>query len=194
MQSFFESIKGYSKKVSEVKECYATAVATAAALHRDRRVFLRSALRELALLCADQPGLLGPKALFIFMGLCFSRDEVVWMVQHHENPPSVRQASPFDSVDLEVGLRLLFFNDLYDLFVSQGGSSKQKVQEDLVDRYLPELLFYMEEIRALVRKYAQVVQRYYVQYLSGYDAVALSQSMQVGRPNAIPPLHFLLRL
>ncbi len=54
---------------------------------RDRRSFLRSALRELALLCSDQPGLLGPKALFVFMGLCFSRDEVVWLVQHHENPP-----------------------------------------------------------------------------------------------------------
>ena len=46
-------------------------------------------------------------------------------------------------------------------------------------RYLPELLFYMEEIRALVRKYTQVIQRYYVQYLSGYDAVALNQAMQV---------------
>ena len=45
-------------------------------MHRERRKFLRSALRELVLLCADQPGLLGPKALFIFMGLCFARDEV----------------------------------------------------------------------------------------------------------------------
>ncbi len=52
------------------------------------------------------------------------------------------------------------------------------MQDDLVDRYLPELLFYMEEIRSLVRKYAQVIQRYYVQYLSGYDAVALNQAMQ----------------
>ena len=51
--------------------------------------------------------------------------------------------------------------------------------EDLVDRCLPELIFHMEEIRALVRKYTQVIQRYYVQYLSGYDAVALSQAMQV---------------
>ena len=49
----------------------------------------------------------------------------------------------------------------------------------LLSRYLPELLFYMEEIRALVRKYTQVIQRYYVQYLSGYDAVALNQAMQV---------------
>ena len=56
--------------------------------------------------------------------------------------------------------------------------AKNKVQEDIVDRYLPELLFYMEEIRGLVRKYSQVVQRYYVQYLSGYDAIALDQSIQ----------------
>ena len=37
------------------------------------------------------------------------------------------------------------------------------------------MLFYMEELRGLVRKYSQVVQRYYVQYLSGYDAIALDQ-------------------
>lgn len=30
----------------------------------------------------------------------------------------------------------------------------------------------------LVRKYSQVVQRYYVQYLVGFDAVQLSQSIQ----------------
>ncbi len=149
VQGFFESLKGYGKKVSEVKDCYNSAVSNAATLHKERRGFLRSSLRELTLLCSDQPGLLGPKALFVFMGLCLARDEIIWLIQHHENPPPQRNAA------------------------------KQKAtQEDLVDRYLPELLFYMEEVRALVRKYSQVVQRYYVQYLSGYDAVALKQAMQ----------------
>jgi len=74
---------------------------------------------------------------------------VAWLVQHHENPPA------------------------------RSAGKQAKIQEDLVDRYLPELLFYMEEIRALIRKYTQVIQRYYVQYLSGYDAVALKQAMQV---------------
>ena len=69
IQTFFESIKGYSKKVGEVKECYNIAVANAAANHRERRKFLRTALKELVLICSDQPGLLGPKALFVFMGL-----------------------------------------------------------------------------------------------------------------------------
>ena len=50
--------------------------------------------------------------------------------------------------------------------------------DDLIDRQLPELLFHMEELKALVRKYNQVIQRYYVQYLTGYDAVALNQLMQ----------------
>merc|ERR550539_982542 len=134
------------KKVTEIKELYNTALQKASELHKERRKFLRSAIREMALLCSDQPGLLGPKALFVFMGLCFCRDEVIWLIHHHENPP-VRQ-------------------------------TKHKVQEDLTDRYLPELLFYMEELRGLVRKYNQVVQRYYVQYLSGYDAVALNQCIQ----------------
>lgn len=146
LQTFFEGIKGYGKKVTEIKELYNTALQKASELHKERRKFLRSAIREMALLCSDQPGLLGPKALFVFMGLCFCRDEVIWLIHHHENPP-VRQ-------------------------------TKHKVQEDLTDRYLPELIFYMEELRGLVRKYNQVVQRYYVQYLSGYDAVALNQCIQ----------------
>ena len=146
VQTYFESIKGYGKKVTEVKECYAVALATAAANHRERRKFLRTALKELVLICSDQPGLLGPKALFVFMGLCFSRDEINWLLRHNENPPP-----------------------------RQG---KVKTQEDLVDRYLPELLFHMEELRSLIRKYSQVIQRYYVQYLAGYDAVALAQMIQ----------------
>ena len=76
LQQFFEGIKGFSKKVAEVKDCHHAALANAPGLHRERRVFLRSAMKELVLLCSDQPGLLGPKALFVFMALCFSRDEV----------------------------------------------------------------------------------------------------------------------
>lgn len=53
-----------------------------------------------------------------------------------------------------------------------------KSNEDLVDRQLPELLFHMEELRALVRKYSQVMQRYYVQYLSGFDSIDLNIRMQ----------------
>ena len=36
-------------------------------------------------------------------------------------------------------------------------------------------------ISALVKKYNQVMQRYYVQYLSGYDAVVLNQLIQVSQ-------------
>ena len=71
--------------------------------------------------------------------------QVIWLIHHHENPPNQR------------------------------AKAASRAQEDLVDRHVPELLFYMEELRGLVKKYNQVIQRYYVQYLSGYDAVALNQ-------------------
>ncbi|KAL1110560.1 hypothetical protein AAG570_008088 [Ranatra chinensis] len=132
IQTFFDSIKGYGKRISEVKDCYNQAIQKATYKHRERRKFLRTALKELGLILTDQPGLLGPKALLIFIGLCFARDE----------------------------------------------KGKGKTAEDLVDRQLPELLFHMEELRILVRKYSQVIQRYYVQYLSGFDAIALNQMMQ----------------
>lgn len=96
---------------------------------------------------SDQPGLLGPKALLVFMALSFARDEVNWILRHADNPP-----------------------------VRQRGTKMH--MEDLVDRQLPELLFHIEELRALIRKYNQVIQRYYVQYLAGYDAAALNQLMQ----------------
>ncbi|GFV82976.1 membrane-associated protein Hem [Trichonephila clavipes] len=147
IQQFFESIKGYNKRVSEVKESFNYAIQNACLVRRERRKFLRIALKELALILADQPGLLGPKVLFVFMGLSFARDEVHWLLRHCENLPQ-----------------------------RQGRTRTQA--EDLVDRQLPELLFHMEELRALVRKYNQVIQRYYIQYLAGYDAVALNHMIQ----------------
>lgn len=145
IQGFFDSIKGYSKRISEVKDAYSQAIQKATYRHRERRKFLRTALKELGLILTDQPGLLGPKALLIFIGLCFARDEVYWLLRHNDNPPQQK--------------------------------SKGKTAEDLVDRQLPELLFHMEELRVLVRKYSQVIQRYYVQYLAGFDAIALNQMM-----------------
>ncbi|KAG7154973.1 Membrane-associated protein Hem-like [Homarus americanus] len=146
VQSFLETKKELSKRISDVKESYSQAVTHAPLMHRERRKYLRTAMKELALILTDQPGLLGPKALFVFMGLSFSRDEVLWLLRHHENPP------------------------LHKV--------KGKSADDLVDRQLPELLFHMEEIRALIKKYSQVLQRYYTQYLCGYDAIALNQLIQ----------------
>ncbi|XP_054709412.1 membrane-associated protein Hem-like [Uloborus diversus] len=148
IQQFFESIKGYNKRVAEVKECYNYAIQNACLLHRERRKFLRTALKELSLILADEPGLFGPKALFVLMGLSFARDEVHWLLRHCENLPQ-RQ-----------------------------GRTRTPQAEDLIDRQLPELLFHMEELRALIRKYNQVIQRYYIQYLAGYDAVALNLMIQ----------------
>ncbi|CAG2114634.1 unnamed protein product [Medioppia subpectinata] len=147
IQQYFESHKGYNKRVSEVKDAYNWVLQHSGHIHRERRKFLRTALKELGLILTDQPGLLGPKALLVFMGLSFARDEVYWLLRHCDNPP-----------------------------VRQGKTKSQS--DDLIDRQLPELLFHMEELRALVRKYNQVIQRYYVQYLTGYDAIALNQIMQ----------------
>lgn len=147
IQQFFEGIKGYNKKSAEIKESYNYVLQTATLLHRERRKFLRTALKELGLILTDQPGLLGPKALLVFMGLSLARDEIHWLLRHSENLPP-RQAKGRSQV------------------------------EDLVDRQLPELLFHIEELRALVRKYNQVIQRYYVQYLYGYDALMLNDLIQ----------------
>lgn len=147
VQSFFESIKVPSRRISEVKEAHAIVLQKATNIHRERRKFLRTALKELCLILTDQPGLLGPKILLALMGLSYARDEINWLLRHAENQPQ--------------------------------NKGKIKYQtEDLTDRQLPELIFHMEELRALIRKYYQVIQRYYVQYLSAYDAIALNQIVQ----------------
>lgn len=148
VQQFFEGIKGYSKRVADVKDAYNYSLQNAANNHRERRKFLRTALKELGLIFADQPGLLGPKVLLIFIGLSFARDEVNWLLRHYDNVPTKQ------------------------------GKPKAQGEDYLVDRQLPELLFHIEELRALVRKYNQVIQRYYVQFLTSYDAIAMSQMMQ----------------
>jgi len=39
-------------------------------------------------------------------------------------------------------------------------------------------VFFFFACAVLVRKYSQVMQRYYVQYLTGFDAIALNQMVQ----------------
>ncbi|XP_024916015.1 nck-associated protein 1-like isoform X3 [Cynoglossus semilaevis] len=141
-EDIFDSMKGYGKRVADIKECREHFLINCGAIHREKRHFLRGAMKELLNVLEDEPGLLGPKALFVFMGLSFCRDEVLWLVRHSENMPKI------------------------------------KTPEDYIDNQMAELLFYMEELRALLKKYNYVVQRYYVQYLAQFDALVLNDTIQ----------------
>uniref|UniRef100_UPI0037E846CE nck-associated protein 1-like n=1 Tax=Semicossyphus pulcher TaxID=241346 RepID=UPI0037E846CE len=141
-EDLFDSIKGYGKRVADIKECREHVIVNGGALHRERRQFLRGALKEFFKVLEDEPGLLGPKALFVFMALSFSRDEVLWLVRHSENMPKI------------------------------------KTPEDYVDNQMAELLFHMEKLRGLMKKYNHVVQRYHVQYLAQFDALVLNDTIQ----------------
>uniref|UniRef100_A0A8C5P9F7 NCK associated protein 1 like n=1 Tax=Leptobrachium leishanense TaxID=445787 RepID=A0A8C5P9F7_9ANUR len=141
-EEFFGSLKGYGKRVADVKECKEHFAAHSGHFHRARRSFLRSAIKELEAILSDEPGLLGPKALYAFMALSFGRDEINWLVRHAENV------------------------------------TKTKTPEDYVDVYIAELIFYMEEIQAALRKHVSVIQRYHIQYLAKFDALVLSEVIQ----------------
>lgn len=45
--------------------------------------------------------------------------------------------------------------------------------------HIAELLFLMEQLRSLVRRHVRVLQRYHVQYLARFDALVLSEVIQV---------------
>lgn len=91
-------------------------------IHRERRQFLRATLRELSLLFTDQPGLLGPKALYLLTALSMARDEVHWLLRHQY----LHWYDPNKPAKLTKGM----------------------VKEDWMDKQLPELLFLMEELRS----------------------------------------------
>ncbi|XP_008406725.1 nck-associated protein 1-like isoform X2 [Poecilia reticulata] len=141
-EDLFDGIKGYSKRIADIKECREHVLANCGAMHRERRHFLRAALKELFKVLEDEPGLLGPKALFVMMALSFSRDEVMWLVRHSENMP------------------------------------KMKTLDDYNDNQMAELLYFMEKLRGLMKKYNHVVQRYHVQYLAQFDALLLNDTIQ----------------
>ncbi|KAL3981395.1 Membrane-associated protein gex-3 [Acanthocheilonema viteae] len=147
IQSVFENVKSYSKKLQEVKDHYSVALQTSLTVHRDRRRFLRGTLRELCLLIKDQVGLLGPKILFVWMALSFSRDEVVWLLRHIDIWPV-------------------------------SGNKKTKLADEVADKQLPELLYYILELRSVVQQHDGVIKRYYSQYVTGYDALILADIVQ----------------
>ncbi len=91
-------------------------------IHREKRQFLRFVLREMSLLFTDQPGLLGPKALYLLIGLSMARDEVHWLLRHQY----LHWLDPNKPVKLTKGI----------------------VKEDWTDKSLPELLFLIEELRS----------------------------------------------
>ncbi|XP_065596615.1 nck-associated protein 1-like isoform X2 [Cyrtonyx montezumae] len=118
-EELLSSLKGYGKRVADLKECKEHAVAHSGSLHRGRRAYLRGAVRELEVLLEDQPGLLGPKALFVFMALSFCRDEVSWLVRHAEHVTKTKTAEDF--ADNRVAEILFLMEQLRSLVRRQVG-------------------------------------------------------------------------
>ena len=149
LQNYFETIKGYHKRVQELKEMFNITIQGSVSLHYHRRQFLRSALRDLCFLIKDQPGLLGPKILFVWMGLSCAKDEVLWILRHSQVWPTVMAAK----------------------------KTKEQTDVGINDKALAELLFYMIELQNLVQKHSQLISRYHAQYIQGYDAVVLKEML-----------------
>jgi NCK-associated protein 1 len=52
------------------------------------------------------------------------------------------------------------------------------VKEDWTDKSLPELLFFIEDLRGLAKKYSQVIQRYHIEYLNCAHTKTLNQIIE----------------
>ena len=147
LTTFFESVwtgKSSSKRLSDIKESMSIAFSQAPGAHSERRAYLRSTLRQLHSVLADQPGLLGPKAFIVFWGLSYAADEIHWLLRHSCN------VIPKKNINIE----------------------------EFADVALPELLYYIEDLRQLVRRYASVIQRFHIQMLPSYDAPGLEEYLR----------------
>ncbi|KAM7422883.1 hypothetical protein PAMA_010764 [Pampus argenteus] len=135
-EDVFDSIKGYSKRLADIKECREYVIVNSGAMHKERRHFLRGAIKELFKVVEDEPGLLGPKALFVFMALSFSRDEVLWLVRHSENMPKIK--TPEDYIDNQMAELLFYMEKLRGLM---------RTYSSVVQRYYVQ---YLAQFDALV--------------------------------------------
>ncbi|CAH2224659.1 nck-associated 1-like isoform X1 [Pelobates cultripes] len=109
-EDFFGSLKGYGKRVADVKECKEQFAVNSGQFHRARRAFLRSAIKELEAILSDEPGLLGPKALYAFMALSFGRDEINWLVRHAEHVTKTK--TPEDYVDVHIAELIFYMEEI----------------------------------------------------------------------------------
>ncbi|XP_048878805.1 nck-associated protein 1-like [Brienomyrus brachyistius] len=114
-EEIFDGIKGYNKRIADIKECREYAITNCGAFHKEKRHFLRTAIKELTKVLEDEPGLLGPKALYVFMALAFSRDEVLWLMRHSENIPKTK--TPEDYVDPQLAELLFYMERLKTLLI-----------------------------------------------------------------------------
>ncbi|XP_047666114.1 nck-associated protein 1-like [Tachysurus fulvidraco] len=144
-EEHFDSIKGYSKRIADIKECKEHATVNCGPIHREKRHFLRNALKELIKVLEDQPALLGPKALFVFMALSFSRDEICWLVRHHENVPKTK--SPEDYSDALIA-ELLFYMEKLQALMQRYNSVIQRYHLQYLSRF--DALMINDTIQSMV--------------------------------------------
>ena len=126
------------------------------------------------------------QGLYIFQALAVARDEIHWLLRHFDNLPPKKnfKLSQEDFVDRQLPELLFNMEELKcELWMSLGfGRRGVGFFPDFVQKVSSEWLFSVwlsPLFLALLRKYNQVVQRYFVQYLAGYDSVLLNSLIQV---------------
>jgi len=77
---------------------------------------------------------MGPKVLLVFIGLSLARDEVSWLLRHSAPASGCGNNQKGTGTGSTTG--------------KSNSSGKSGIEDLLVDRQLPELLFHMEELRS----------------------------------------------
>jgi len=113
------------KKIGKaVHGCADTVNLAAGQFHSERRQFLRGALRELHLLVADKPGLIGPKLTTILSAISFARGEILWLFRHKYAAEKLSAKKKMDPAWLQdAGLaELMFWSSMLrrDIFANVG--------------------------------------------------------------------------
>ena len=134
----------------DIRNSQTVAVNEAPSHHKRARLFLRKSLRSNYLILSDVPGLLGLKTQLALMIMSSARDEILWLVAHCTTEAPIRRQG-------------------------KDGSSPH---QDLKEPHLAEMLYYIEQLRVLMKKYHQVLVVYHGSVIKRSND-ELAQTMEV---------------
>jgi len=143
------------KNKKVIKEATNDAFAKGGVRHKERRTYLRQDLNSLRLILNDSPQLIAPKIQMLLCALSLAKEEIFWYFRHCKPANSAKTLG------------------------------RKIVDEEYKDNRISELIFVVDAVHSLIKKYKKSVQEYYVEYLCGADSVKLADI--INNPS-LPPL------
>ncbi|KAI9144746.1 Nck-associated protein 1 [Paraphysoderma sedebokerense] len=149
-ENTIKSMTKMSKLKNLINDAFTNLPQKAATFHRDRREYIKNQLTQLISLCQDQPSIMGPKFPVVSATLGFARDEILCYFQQ------------------------------FDINMVSGKAKNSKMGQAAlanVDLTILELIWLVLEMKKTVLVNKEVIQSYYVSFISKAYSPKLSEQV-----------------